>query len=79
MSEQAYGGRNRDLQAMPQGRSQILPMQGEDQGEAKEKAKSKISNTYINKADKKVATPYLIKKKKNGKVIEIKANKQDNK
>jgi hypothetical protein len=29
--------------------------------------------------DKKVATPYLIKKKKNGKVIEIKANKQANK
>jgi hypothetical protein len=29
--------------------------------------------------DKKVATPYLIEKKKNGKVIEIKANKQANK
>jgi hypothetical protein len=29
--------------------------------------------------DKKAATPYLIKKKKNGKVIEIKANKQANK
>jgi hypothetical protein len=29
--------------------------------------------------DKKVATPYLIKKKKNGKVIAIKANKQANK
>jgi hypothetical protein len=28
--------------------------------------------------DKKVATPYLIKKKKNGKVIAIKANKQAN-
>jgi hypothetical protein len=35
----------------------------------------KISNTYINKVDKKAATPYLIKKKKNGKVIAIKANK----
>jgi hypothetical protein len=34
-----------------------------------------ISNTYINKVDKKVDTPYLIKKKKNGKVIAIKANK----
>jgi hypothetical protein len=29
--------------------------------------------------DKKVGTPYLIKKKKNGKVIAIKANKQANK
>jgi hypothetical protein len=29
--------------------------------------------------DKKTATPYLIKKKKNGKVIAIKANKQANK
>ena len=40
---------------------------------------SKISNTYINKVDKKFATPYLIKKKTNGKVIAIKANKQANK
>jgi hypothetical protein len=29
--------------------------------------------------DKKATTPYLIKKKKNGKVIAIKANKQANK
>jgi hypothetical protein len=29
--------------------------------------------------DKKATTPYLIKKKKNGKVIEIKVNKQANK
>jgi hypothetical protein len=29
--------------------------------------------------NKKPATPYLIKKKKNGKVIAIKANKQPNK
>jgi hypothetical protein len=29
--------------------------------------------------DKKAATPYLIKKKKNGKAIAIKANKQANK
>jgi hypothetical protein len=29
--------------------------------------------------EKKAATPYLIKKKKNGKVIAIKANKQANK
>jgi hypothetical protein len=39
----------------------------------------KISNTYIKKVDKKAATPYLIKKKKNGKVIAIKACKQVNK
>jgi hypothetical protein len=45
----------------------------------KQKPTSKISNTYINKVDKKAATPYLIKKKKNGKVIAIKANKQVNK
>jgi hypothetical protein len=45
----------------------------------KQKPISKISNTYINKVDKKVATPYLIKKKKNGKVIAIKANKQASK
>ena len=45
----------------------------------KQKPLSKISNTYIKKVDKKVATPYLIKKKKNGKVIAIKANKQANK
>jgi hypothetical protein len=45
----------------------------------KQKLTIKISNTYINKVDKKAATPYLIKKKKNGKVIAIKANKQSNK
>jgi hypothetical protein len=42
----------------------------------KQKRTRKISNTYINKVDKKAATPYFIKKKNNGKVIEIKANKQ---
>jgi hypothetical protein len=45
----------------------------------KQKSSSKVSNTYIKKVDKKAATPYLIKKKKNGKVIAIKANKQANK
>jgi hypothetical protein len=40
---------------------------------------SKISNTYINKVDNKAATPYLIKKNKNGKVIATKANTQANK
>jgi hypothetical protein len=45
----------------------------------KQKPTSKISNTYIKKVDKKAATPYLIKKKKNGNVIAIKANKQANK
>jgi hypothetical protein len=45
----------------------------------KQKPTSKISNTYIKKVDKKAATPYLIKMKKNGKVIAIKANKQANK
>jgi hypothetical protein len=41
-----------------------------------QKPTNKVSNTYINKVDKKDATPYLIKKKKNGKVIAIKANKK---
>jgi hypothetical protein len=45
----------------------------------KQKPTRKISNTYINKVNKKVATPYLIKKKKNGKMVTIKANKQANK
>jgi hypothetical protein len=45
----------------------------------KQKPTSEVSNTYINKVDKKVATPNLIKKKENGKVIAIKANKQANK
>jgi hypothetical protein len=45
----------------------------------KQKPSSKISNTYIKKVDNKAATPYLIKKKKNGKVMAIKANKQANK
>jgi hypothetical protein len=45
----------------------------------KQKPTSKISSTYINKVDKKAATPYLIKKKKNGKMIAIKANRQANK
>jgi FtsZ-binding cell division protein ZapB len=50
-----------------------------DKQKLKQKPTSKISNTYINKVDKKAATPYFIKKKKNGKVIAIKANKQPNK
>jgi hypothetical protein len=45
----------------------------------KQNPSSKISNTYINKVDKKADTPYLIKKKKNGNLIAIKANKQSNK
>jgi hypothetical protein len=45
----------------------------------KQKPTSKISNIYIKRVDKKAATPYLIKKKKNGNVIAIKANKQTNK
>jgi FtsZ-binding cell division protein ZapB len=49
-----------------------------DKQKLKQKPTSKISNTYINKVDKKAATPYLIKKKKNGNVIAIKANKQAN-
>ena len=50
-------------------------------GGAKKKEKkqtSKLSNTYTNKVDKKVSTPYLLKKKKNDKVVAIKVNKQAN-
>jgi hypothetical protein len=35
----------------------------------KQKPTSKFSNTYIDKVDKKAATPYLIKKKKIRKMI----------
>jgi hypothetical protein len=48
------------------------------EGDNKEKPTSKISNTCTNKVDKKMDTPYLVKKNKNGKVIAIKANKQAN-
>ena len=50
-------------------------------GGAKKKEKkktSKFSNTYTNKVDKKASTPYLLKKKKNDKVVAIKMNKQAN-
>jgi hypothetical protein len=50
-----------------------------DKQKLKQKPTSKISNIYIKKVDKKAATPYLIKNKKNGNVIAIKANKQANK
>ena len=42
----------------------------------KKKQTSKLSNTYTNKVDKKASTPYLLKKKKNDKVVAIKVNKQ---
>jgi hypothetical protein len=44
----------------------------------KQKPTGKISNSHMNKVDKKAVTPYLIKTKK-WKVIAIKANKQANK
>ena len=50
-------------------------------GEAKKKEKkqtSKLSNTYTNKVDKMASTPYLLKNKKNDKVVAIKVNKQGN-
>ena len=45
---------------------------------ADKKQTSKLSNTYTNKVDKKASTPYLLKKKKNDKVVAIKVNKQAN-
>ena len=67
---------------MPQGRPQVLWVQDEEWWIAKKKEKnkkqtSKLSNTYINKVDKKASTPYLLKKK-NNKVVAIKVNKQTN-
>lgn len=50
-------------------------------GGAKKKNKRqtrKLSNTYTNKVDKKASTPYLLKKKKNDKVVAIKVNKLAN-
>jgi hypothetical protein len=52
-------------------------VQGEEWGRCKEerenkKQASKLSNTYTNKVDKKASTPYLLKKKKNDKVVAIK-------
>jgi hypothetical protein len=59
---------------------QCKTMTGDKQKQKlKQKPSSKISNTYIKKVDKKAATPYLIKNKKNGKVIAITTNKQANK
>jgi hypothetical protein len=56
---------------------QCKAMTGDKQRQnLKQKPSSKISNIYIRKVDNKAATPYLIKKKKNGKVIAIKANKK---
>ena len=55
-------------------------MQGEEWGrnkEEREEQTSKLSNTYTNKVDKKAST-YLLKKKKNDKVVAIKVNKQAN-
>ena len=51
---------------------------GEEQRRRKSKQASKLSNTYTNKVDKKATTPYLLKKKKNDKVVSIKVNKQAN-
>jgi len=59
---------------------QCKAMTGDKQKQKlKQKPTNKMSNTDINKVDKKAATPYLIKKKKNGKVITINTNKQANK
>ena len=59
---------------------QCKVMTGDNQRQKlQQKPSSKISSTYIKKVNKKDATPYLIKKKNNEKVIAIKANKQANK
>ena len=48
---------------------------GEEAKKKEKKQTSKFSNTYANKVDK-FSTPYLLKKKKNDKVVAIKVNKQ---
>ena len=50
---------------------------GEKKKEKNKKQTSKLSNTYTNKVDKKVSTPYLLKNK-NDKVVAIKVNRQAN-
>ena len=51
---------------------------GAKKKEKNKKETSKFSNTYTSKVDKKASTPYLLKKKKNDKVVAIKVNKQAN-
>ena len=51
---------------------------GKKKKEKNKKQTSKLTNTYTNKVDKKTSTPYLLKKKKNDKVMAIKVNKQVN-
>ena len=63
------------------GKLVAFEMSHKNGGGAKKKEKkqtSKLSNTYTNKVDKKASTPYLLKKKKNDKVVAIKLNKQVN-
>ena len=68
---------------MPQRSHKFYECKVKNGGGAKKKEKnkktSKLSNTYTNKVDKKTSTPYLLKKKKNDKVMAIKVNKQANK
>ena len=54
-------------------------MGGAKKKEKNKKQISKLSNTYTNKVNKKVSTPYLLKKKKHDKMGDIKVNKQANK
>jgi hypothetical protein len=51
---------------------------GAKKKEKNKKETSKLSNTYTNKVDKKASTPYLLKKKKNDKVVAIEVNKKAN-
>ena len=51
---------------------------GAKKKEKNKKETSKLSNTYTNKVDKKVSTPYLLKNNNNDKVVAIKVNKQAN-
>ena len=69
---------------MPQGSHKSYECNVKNGGGANKKEKNKketsnLYNTYTNKVDKKASTPYLLKKKKNDKVVAIKVNKQANK
>ena len=47
-------------------------------GEGAKKKEKKQTSKLSNKVDKKASTPYLLKKKKNDKVVAIKVNKKAN-
>jgi hypothetical protein len=64
---------------MPQGRPQVVPMQGEDHGETKENTSKQDLQHLHQQGEQKCHYTIFDQEEKNGKVIAIKANKQGNK